>query len=378
VANAPNRTVFGSAASNHTFGFGGTATNASRSGFGSAASNFTLSFGGAATNVPVSGFGLAPNSTFGSGPTATNTNTGGGGLFAPNSSTFHFGGTVANVTTSTVGSTPNKPSLFGATSTVTALNNSSATFGSAPLTNSAACAFGGSNGVSSSALRRRIVKARKPATVPMTIRASYAAAAAARPSGALHNSKPKDQVAMDHDLAMKLKEQEELKVSGGLSLAKSWNFAVTMLQIHSDAVHRVSRQAVTRMTMSTDGFEFGLVAKDDMMFLMERMLELQLQFLAEGKPTQIDIGFHDTTPENLASIRTEGLLTKAERDSNNVQSHYNGSVFGDGYVTSFDLCMHVLDVLIAYSKVQETYSCYFLEYIPVTSHLSTISSDLLV
>ena len=48
----------------------------------------------------------------------------------------------------------------------------------------------------------------------------------------------------------------------------------------------------------------------------------------------VDIGYHWTRQENLDSIQTDGLLTKAERDSLGIAAHYNGSAYGDGVYTA--------------------------------------------
>lgn len=77
------------------------------------------------------------------------------------------------------------------------------------------------------------------------------------------------------------------------------------------------------------------VAIDDMVFLAERLLIQQLDFRNRDIPWGIDIGFHYTNPRNMKAIRTNGLLTKAERQSQNIQTvNSNGSVFGDGVYTA--------------------------------------------
>jgi hypothetical protein len=70
---------------------------------------------------------------------------------------------------------------------------------------------------------------------------------------------------------------------------------------------------------------------------IKRLFEQQLEFIRLERPADLDIGFHYTTPENLDSIRSEGLLTKperAEREARGIESHFNGSSRGDGVYTS--------------------------------------------
>ena len=75
------------------------------------------------------------------------------------------------------------------------------------------------------------------------------------------------------------------------------------------------------------------VARDDMTFLCEKMMKLQDEFrLDESKPTHVDIGYHYTRPEAMDRIRTDGLITHAERQASGINSH-NGSAFGDGIYT---------------------------------------------
>ena len=54
--------------------------------------------------------------------------------------------------------------------------------------------------------------------------------------------------------------------------------------------------------------KFEAVATTDMVFMTERLLDLQDIFYAEGKPTQVDIAFHYTRNENLENIRTVSVV----------------------------------------------------------------------
>jgi hypothetical protein len=71
-----------------------------------------------------------------------------------------------------------------------------------------------------------------------------------------------------------------------------------------------------------------------MVFQTEALLQTREEFLAQGKPVRVDIGYHYTRPENMSKIRTDGLLTKSERDTKGIQSHHHGSAYGDGVYTA--------------------------------------------
>lgn len=75
------------------------------------------------------------------------------------------------------------------------------------------------------------------------------------------------------------------------------------------------------------------VARDDMTFMAERMFQEQQNFWSAGKPTRVDIAYHYTRGQNMDRIRTDGLMTHAERQASSFTSNYNGSVFGDGVYT---------------------------------------------
>ncbi|KAL3944015.1 MAG: hypothetical protein SGBAC_001925 [Bacillariaceae sp.] len=79
----------------------------------------------------------------------------------------------------------------------------------------------------------------------------------------------------------------------------------------------------------------GYVSTDDMVFLAKNLLEKQAGFLGSGCSAFVDIGYHYTNDANLSSIRTNGLMTKNERDAQGVKPHkFNGSAYGDGVYTA--------------------------------------------
>ena len=77
-----------------------------------------------------------------------------------------------------------------------------------------------------------------------------------------------------------------------------------------------------------------LVHLEDMIEMMERFLETQQLFRSAGKPWEVDIGYHYTTPDNMGSIRTVGLLSQPERHERGItSSRFNGRVYGNGIYT---------------------------------------------
>ena len=88
----------------------------------------------------------------------------------------------------------------------------------------------------------------------------------------------------------------------------------------------------------------SVIAIDDMVYTAERFLTALHAFhrdatassssavdLLNPNDVQWDLGYHYTTHENLARIRTVGLLSKTERASHDIHEvKFNGSAFGDG------------------------------------------------
>jgi hypothetical protein len=76
------------------------------------------------------------------------------------------------------------------------------------------------------------------------------------------------------------------------------------------------------------------VTKEDMVVLAERLMETQDTFKMAGKPHRVDLAYHYTQKGNMASIQTNGLLTKKERSRHHIPVKENGSTFGDGIYTA--------------------------------------------
>jgi hypothetical protein len=59
------------------------------------------------------------------------------------------------------------------------------------------------------------------------------------------------------------------------------------------------------------------------------------EFLSQFiKYAAVDLGYHYTQGGNIANIRSHGLLTSADRQTNNVKAAPRGAVFGDGIYTA--------------------------------------------
>ena len=77
------------------------------------------------------------------------------------------------------------------------------------------------------------------------------------------------------------------------------------------------------------------VSVDDMVYLAERLLGQQQDFVDRNIPAYVDLGYHYTSIENTEKIRENGLLTKSERAHQNIQVlKKHGSAFGDGIYTA--------------------------------------------
>lgn len=77
------------------------------------------------------------------------------------------------------------------------------------------------------------------------------------------------------------------------------------------------------------------VTREDMFYFCKEMLILQEEFLKKKNINgYIDVGYHYTSSAHMANIRQHGLLTKKDRQSQQVNTRTSGSVFGDGVYTA--------------------------------------------
>lgn len=73
-----------------------------------------------------------------------------------------------------------------------------------------------------------------------------------------------------------------------------------------------------------------------MIFLAENMIRTQQIFQEKGLPWMVDIGYHYTKKKNMSRIKTDGLLSTAERDELQIKSDFNDEVYGSGIYTGND------------------------------------------
>ena len=178
-----------------------------------------------------------------------------------------------------------------------------------------------------------------------------------------------DDEAKDYSLAMQLqsaeeaaKQQEvEAEEKGMYSSedGQAWKLVETILTLHHSQLARKSggsgnaatigggttvtaptlvaanaasaSNGTTAVCDTTNDF-ISVIAVDDMVYTARRFLQALHTFHAAAQTqVQWDLGYHYTNADNLARIRTDGLLSQAERNSQSIREKtYNGSVYGDG------------------------------------------------
>ena len=124
-------------------------------------------------------------------------------------------------------------------------------------------------------------------------------------------------VVHDPDLYLSYRDGPETTAS---SLDRAWVF-VQELCAFADRLHK---------GFSLDRSNFSLVAVDDIVFLADNFLSFQNQLHQQGRPSTVTCAYHYTDSQNLATIRVDGLRSKAEREAAGIQSRGKGAMFGDG------------------------------------------------
>jgi len=92
--------------------------------------------------------------------------------------------------------------------------------------------------------------------------------------------------------------------------------------------------------MSLQMEDIKIIAQDDIIFLTENLLVAWEDFKRRNIQATIDIAYHHTKSENLATIRTNGLLSREEQKQQHISSKYNGSKYGDGVYCTTDPTKH--------------------------------------
>lgn len=135
---------------------------------------------------------------------------------------------------------------------------------------------------------------------------------------------------LDHALALSLQQEFDTQAAYSTATGKAWDFADRVTANHRRLL------AYDQYAPNMNANNFSPVAPDDMVFLAERLFATQEAFRQQGKDARVDIGYHYTKLECMERIRTDGLLTKAERQAANISSISNGATFGDGIYTGMN------------------------------------------
>jgi len=146
-------------------------------------------------------------------------------------------------------------------------------------------------------------------------------AAAARKKGT-------DGGADDLALARVLQERLHADAMSESNLGRAWTFVERVFRVHSEIRDFVGESLVVAAKAASanaeapqskmcryleyGGYVFDTVAKDDMVFMAERMLDLRSAASFRNNGTEncsvVDLGFHYTLTENLEHIRTVRLV----------------------------------------------------------------------
>lgn len=120
--------------------------------------------------------------------------------------------------------------------------------------------------------------------------------------------------------------EEDTAFFAATSTGRAWNFVARVIALHNQLAEEATKNALC-------GF-LEPVARDDIVALAERLLEAQAEFWNAGKPYQVDIGYQCMSEENMSRIKTDGLLSRVEREQRHIQATYHGSSYGEGvYIT---------------------------------------------
>ena len=136
--------------------------------------------------------------------------------------------------------------------------------------------------------------------------------------------------AADRELAEKLQRQENLaankasarrenKAMSNSSIGKATLAVKEIVALVNNAKEKFlnNNPALKRYSVET-------VTVDDMVFFAKNMLELQQDYVQKQICGHIDLGYHYTNSAYIANIRTHGLLTSADRSTNNVKAAPRG------------------------------------------------------
>ena len=146
----------------------------------------------------------------------------------------------------------------------------------------------------------------------------------------------------DREMAKRLQQQEDLTSTKASARRERKNMEKSSYGRAVIAVQEIIALVVDAKKKYPILAQYNVdsVSQDDMVFLARQILDLQDEFKAKNLPSYIDIGYHYTNQNSMPHIRTNGLLTKADRESQKVTSMFHdGSVFGDGIYSSESSCI---------------------------------------
>lgn len=141
-------------------------------------------------------------------------------------------------------------------------------------------------------------------------------------------------------------QEDEVRDREYAAALQQQEYEATVGQEHEDmlsTIHGRSYLLVERILAAIEvletefrvGLDIQPIAKDEMVEIAERFIETHEQFGLAGKPTKIDLGYHNTWSSNLESIKTDGLLSKRDLRERSISTmRLSGAVFGDGVYTA--------------------------------------------
>lgn len=143
-----------------------------------------------------------------------------------------------------------------------------------------------------------------------------------------HKKRKKQEEKKDASLAAKLqlKEEKELEEGKKHELEQMKQSSTGLAYLLVEQLIEITKEYTTK------GIE--PIARDDLVFTAERILECQKSFKKKHKPTYVTIGYHYTRNKNLKHIKQDGLLTIDDRKKQKHANIQNRAVFGNGIYTS--------------------------------------------
>lgn len=120
------------------------------------------------------------------------------------------------------------------------------------------------------------------------------------------------------DEAILMRRKEEEKRMKSSTTGKAWDLVKGLIKL-SEQLEEVE-----------------MIDHNDVIYLAERLLRAQRDFKERNYPSRVDIAYHHTESWNLETIKTNGLLSRGEREQRKIHSNFNGSAFGDGIYCSGD------------------------------------------